>query len=95
MAFPPQWGFPMLTQRSRLRLILRLGLSLVMASSMAGCDGASSANGTAAPISSAMRKKVDENLKGYAQRAAAPAKLLRSTRSAPGRRWAQARSPFS
>jgi hypothetical protein len=85
----------MLTQRSRLRLILRLGLSLVMAWSMAGCDGASSANGSAAPISPAMRKKVDENLKGYAKQAAAPAKAQRSTRSATGRRWAPARSPFS
>ena len=51
MAFPPQRGFPMLTQGSRLRLILRLGLSLVMGWSMTGWDGASSANGTAAPIS--------------------------------------------
>jgi hypothetical protein len=85
----------MLTQQSRLRLILRLGFSVVMAWSMAGWDGASSANGTAAPIRPAMRKKVDENLKGYAQRAATAAEAQRSTWSAPGRRWAPARSPFS
>jgi Protein of unknown function (DUF1559) len=94
MAFPPPRGFPMLTQRSRLRLILRLGLSLVMAWSMAGCGGASSAGATAAPISPEMRKKVDENLNGDDQRAAARAKAQRSTRSAPGRRWAPARSPL-
>ena len=41
----------MLTQRSRVRLILGFGLSLVTAWSMVGCGGASSAGGTAAPIS--------------------------------------------
>jgi hypothetical protein len=64
--------------RSRSRLALGLGLSLVVAWSSAGCNGSGSSAGTAAPISPEMKKKVDENLKDYAQRAAARAKAQRS-----------------
>jgi hypothetical protein len=68
----------MQTKRSRSTLALQLGLALVTAWSSAGCNGSGSSAGTAAPISPAMKKKADENLKDYAQRAAARAKAQRS-----------------
>jgi hypothetical protein len=68
-------------KRSRSGRALWLALSMVVAGSLAGCDGPGSSGGagTAAPISPRMKKKVDENLKDYAQRAAARAKARRST----------------
>jgi hypothetical protein len=67
--------------RSRSRPSLGLGLALAIAWSSAGCNGSGSSggDGMAAPISPEMKRKVDDNLKGYAQRAAARAKAQRST----------------
>ncbi len=67
-------------KRSRPTRSVRLVLSMLVAGSAAGCggSGSSDAGGTAAAISPAMKKKVDENLKGYAQRAAAREKARRS-----------------
>ena len=44
----------------------------------AGCGGPGTEGGTAAAISPQMKKKADENLKGYAGRAAARAEERRS-----------------
>jgi hypothetical protein len=68
-------------KRSRSKLALRLGLSVGLAWSSAGCNrsGSSAEGGAAAPISPEMKKKADENLKDYAQRAAARAKARRTT----------------
>jgi hypothetical protein len=69
--------------RTRSRLALRLGLALAAACSPAGgCGGPgwSGGEGTAAPISPAMKKKVVENLKDYPKRAAERARARRSAR---------------
>jgi hypothetical protein len=67
--------------RSRSRLTLGFGLALAIAGFSAGCNGSGSSGGggMAAPISPEMKKKVADNLKDYAQRAAARAKARRST----------------
>ena len=66
----------MLANRSRIAILLVVAAGLGGPS--AGCGGPGTEAGTAAAISPQMKKKADENLKGYAGRAAARAQERRS-----------------
>lgn len=66
---------------SRSRTVVPLGLALALVGPSTGCDRRGDAGGTAAPISPQMKKKVEENLKGYPARAAARAQARRSKAS--------------
>jgi hypothetical protein len=68
----------MLADRSRSRIPVLLGLAVGLGGLSAGCGPPASGGGTAAAISPEMKKKTDENLKGYAARAAARAQARRS-----------------
>jgi hypothetical protein len=68
----------MLANRSRSRIVVLLGLAAGLGGPSAGCDRPGSEGETAAAISPQMKKKADENLKGYAARAAARAQARRS-----------------
>jgi hypothetical protein len=68
----------MLATRSGLRIAVLLGLVVGLGGPSAGCGGPGDEGGTAAAISPQMKKKADENLKGYAARAAARAQEGRS-----------------
>ena len=68
----------MLATRSGSRIAVLLGVAAGLGGPSTGCDRPGSAGGTAAAISPQMKKKVDENLKGYPARAAARAQAQRS-----------------
>jgi hypothetical protein len=68
----------MVAKRSRARIVVLLSLTAGLGGWSLGCERPGSSGGTAAPISPEMKKKVDENLKGYAGRAAARAQAGRS-----------------
>jgi hypothetical protein len=68
----------MVANRSRSRIVVLLGLGAGLVGWSLGCERPGSGGGTAAPISPEMKKKVDENLKGYPGRAAAHAQARRS-----------------
>ena len=68
----------MLANRSRSKVAFLFGLIAGLGGPSAGCGGPDSEGGTAAAISPLMKKKADENLKGYAARAAARALERRS-----------------
>jgi hypothetical protein len=68
----------MLANRSGSRIPVLLGLAVGLGGLSAGCGPAASGGGTAAAISPEMKKKTDENLKGYPARAAARAQERRS-----------------
>ncbi len=68
----------MLAIRSRSRIAVLLGLIAGLGGPSAGCGGPGPEGGTAAAISPLMKKKAEDNLKGYAARAAARALERRS-----------------
>jgi hypothetical protein len=68
----------MLANRLRSRIAVLLGLAAGLGGPSAGCDRPGFEGGTAAAISPQMKQKADENLKGYAARAAARAQERRS-----------------
>ena len=68
----------MVANRSRSRIAVLLGLIAGLGGTSVGCGGSGSEGGNAAAISPLMKKKADENLKGYAARAAARALERRS-----------------